>query len=183
MMSSQEKKLLKRAQTFDKSALATIYDEYSDKLFAYAVRRVGNAQQAEDFVAETFHRFLKALERGGGPEDHLQAYLYRITHNLITDHYRRSPPPPLELDEDRYSEDLNQPANVLADEMKAERVRQALQHLTPGQQQVILLRYVEGFSNREIAQTMNKSVGAVKAQHHRAISSLERILGQKEADT
>lgn len=175
-MPPNEKKLLQKARNLDRAALAAIYDEYSDKLFAYAVRRVGNAQQAEDFVAETFHRFLKALESGGGPDDHLQAYLYRITHNLITDYYRRSPPPPLELEEDQHSEDLDQPASILADQLKAERVRKALQHLTPGQQQVILLRYVEGFSNQEIAQTMDKTVGAVKAQHHRAIASLERLL-------
>lgn len=182
-MTSKERKLLQKAQNLDSEALGAIYDEYSDQLFAYAVRRVGNAQQAEDFVAETFQRFLSALESGGGPEDHLQAYLYRITHNLITDHYRRSPPPPLELDEDRYSEDLNQPANILAEEMKAEQVRKALQHLTPGQQQVIVLRYVEGFSNQDIAETMNKTVGAVKSQHHRALASLERILADEEAES
>jgi len=182
-MSSDENLLLKKVKKLDSEALAAIYDEYSDKLFAYAVRRVGNSQQAEDFVAETFHRFLKAIEDGGGPDDHLQAYLYRITHNLITDHYRRTPPPPLELDEDHYSEEYHQPASILAEKLKAEKIRRALHHLTPGQQQVILLKYVEGFSNQEIAQTMEKTVGAVKSQHHRAIASLERILVNEEEES
>ncbi len=179
-MSTEEKRLLEKAKRFDREALGVIYDRYSDKLFAYAVRRIGNAQQAEDMVAETFSRFLEALEHGGGPDDHLQAYLYRITHNLITDHYRRSPPPPLELDEDRYHEDFNQPSKLLSNQLKAEKLRRAIQHLTPGQQQVILLKFVEGFSNQEIAQTMKKSVGAVKSQQHRALASLERILNDEE---
>lgn len=182
-MSLKEKDLLKRARKLDSEALGTIYDRYSDPLFAYAVRRVGNPQQAEDFVAETFSRFLQALESGGGPEEHLQAYLYRITHNLITDHFRRSPPPPLELDEDRYSEDLAQPASILAEQMKADRLRKALQHLTPGQQQVVLLKYIEGFSNQEIAETMDKTVGAVKSQAYRALASLQRLLTEEEDES
>jgi RNA polymerase sigma-70 factor (ECF subfamily) len=182
-MSSKEKDLLQRARKLDSEALGTIYDMYSDPLFAYAVRRVGNAQQAEDFVAETFSRFLKALKSGGGPEDHLQAYLYRITHNLITDHYRRTPPPPLELDEDRYSEEFAQPASIVANKMRAEQIRRALQHLTPGQQQVILLKYVEGFSNQEIAETMDKTVGAVKSQAYRAVASLQRLLVEDEDES
>jgi len=182
-MSSKEKNLLQRARKLDSEALGMIYDTYSDKLYAYAVRRVGNAQQAEDFVAETFSRFLQALKSGGGPKDHLQAYLYRIAHNLITDHYRREPPPPLELDEDRYSEDLGQPADILTKQMKAERLQKALQHLTPGQQQVIMLKYMEGFSNQEIAETMEKSPGAVRSQAHRALTSLERILVDEEDES
>ncbi|RLE00351.1 MAG: hypothetical protein DRJ13_08745, partial [Bacteroidetes bacterium] len=100
MMDSNPEILLKKARQYDQNALADIYDLYSDALFAYAYKHVGKSQVAEDLVAETFSRFLKALERGGGPKDHLRAYLYRITHNLITDSYRREPPSPLELDEE-----------------------------------------------------------------------------------
>lgn len=180
-MSRSEKKLIRQAKQFDQQALAEIYDQYSDALFQYAVRRVSSAQQAEDFVSETFQRFLDALEKGGGPEEHLQAYLYRITHNLITDHYRREPPPPLQLEEDRLSHDQGQPAELLSERLQAERIRKALRLLTPGQQQVIVLKYLQGFSNQEIALTMEKSVGAVKGLAHRGLNALERILLENKA--
>lgn len=179
-MSGKEKRLIKKARAFDQVALGEIYDTYSDPLYEYAVRRVGSPQQAEDFVAETFQRFLEALEKGGGPDEYLQAYLYRITHNLITDHYRREPPPPLQLEEDRIQSDLKQPARIIDQQIEAERIRRALRHLTPGQQQVIVLKYLQELSNQEVAQVMDKTVGAVKTQAHRALASLERILLEEE---
>lgn len=175
-MTSNPEKLLKGARAFDQDALAKIYDVFSDALYAYAYKHVGTAQVAEDIVAETFRRFLTALERGGGPQDHLRAYLYRITHNLITDLYRREPPPAQELDEERLVEEGPGPAGMLDERQESERVRQALRLLTPEQRQVVILKYLEGWSSEEIAQTMEKSLGAVKALQHRGLAALQRIL-------
>lgn len=175
-MTSNPEKLLKSARAFDQNALAKIYDLYSDALYAYAYKHVGTAQVAEDIVAETFRRFLTALERGGGPQDHLQAYLYRISHNLITDLYRREPPPAQELDEDRLVEEGPGPSGMMDEQQETERVRQALRLLTPEQRQVVTLKYLEGWSSDEIAQSLGKSLGAVKALQHRGVAALQRIL-------
>lgn len=179
-MSNNPEKLLQQARAFDQEALAKIYDLYSDALYAYAYKHVGTAQIAEDLVAETFRRFLSALERGGGPQDHLRAYLYRITHNLITDLYRREPPPAQELDEDRLVEDSPGPSGVLDEQQESDRVRGALRLLTPDQRQVLTLKYLEGWTSNEIAQTMDKSLGAVKALQHRGVAALQRILLEGE---
>ena len=92
-----EHDLLRRARVFERQALTEIYDQYSHKLYNYAVRQLGDADLAEECVAETFARFLRAIKSGGGPEKYLQAYLYRVAHNWITDLYRRQPPLPLSL--------------------------------------------------------------------------------------
>ena len=168
--------LLKKARQYDQKALAKIYDLYSDALFAYAYKHVGKSQVAEDLVAETFSRFLKALERGGGPKDHLRAFLYRITHNLITDSYRREPPPPLELEEDRLAEEGSDPTSIVVELQDADRVRNALRLITPEQRQVITLRFLESWSGPEIAQAMDKSLGSIKALQHRGLAALQRIL-------
>ena len=179
-MSKNPQKLLLKARSFDQEALTQIYDLFSDALFAYAFKHVGDSQVAEDLVAETFQRFLSALERGGGPTEHLRAYLYRITHNLITDLYRREPPPTQELDEERLVEDKPGPASLVAEGEDAELVRKALQLLTEDQRQVLTLKYLEGWSSTEIAQSMDKTLGAVKALQHRGVASLQRILLGKE---
>jgi RNA polymerase sigma-70 factor (ECF subfamily) len=176
MMSSNPETLIEKARSFDQDTLGEIYDQFSDSLYSYAYKQVGDSQVAEDLVAETFKRFLIALERGGGPKEHLRAYLYRITHNLITDLYRREPPPSLELDEDRVPEDSTDPSGLISDIQEADIVRRALQLITPEQRQVIMLRFIEGWSSQEIAQVMGKSIGAVKALQHRGIASLQRIL-------
>lgn len=168
--------LLKKARQYDQKALIEIYDLYSDALFAYAFKHVGKSQLAEDLVAETFSRFLKALESGGGPEEHLRAYLYSITHNLITDSFRRAAPPTLELDEEITPEEGTDPISIVAEMQDADRVRKALQLITPEQRQVIALRFLEGWSGPEIAQAMDKSLGSIKALQHRGLAALQRIL-------
>ena len=175
-MPSNPEVLLRKARKYNQKALADIYDLYSDALFGYAFKHVGDSQAAEDIVAETFSRFLKALERGGGPKEHLQAYLYRITHNLITDMYRREPPPPLELEEEILPGEDSDPPTIVAEMQDADRVRMALQLITPEQRQVIALKFLEGWSGPEIAQAMDKSLGSIKALQHRGLAALQRIL-------
>jgi RNA polymerase sigma-70 factor (ECF subfamily) len=175
-MSSTPDQLLKRARAQDKKALVEIYDLFSDELFTYAYKHVGDSQRAEDLVSETFFRFLGALERGGGPREYLRAYLYRITHNLITDLFRRQPPPALELEEDQYADDKPGPTGIVSSREEEDRVRQALRLLTPEQRQVVVLKYLEGWSSLEISQAAGKSLGAVKALQHRGLAALQRIL-------
>jgi RNA polymerase sigma-70 factor (ECF subfamily) len=176
MSNAQQEQLLIRAKSLDKDALVEIYDLYSDALFAYAYKQLGDAEVAEDLVSETFYRFLGAIERGGGPEDHLRAYLYRITHNLINDHFRQKSPPTLELKEERIPEEKPGPPSRLIHKQDVERIRSALRLLTAEQRQVVVLRFLEGWSSQEIAKAMNKSLGAIKALQHRGLAALKRIL-------
>jgi RNA polymerase sigma-70 factor (ECF subfamily) len=182
-MAENPERLLQKARAFDQEALVKIYDLYSDALYAYTFKHVGNAQVAEDLVADTFSKFLTALERGGGPTDHLRAYLYRITHNLITDLYRREPPPAVELEEERLEEDTPGPPGILAAQQESDQVRHALRLLTPEQRQVVTLKFLEGWTTAEIAHLLDKSLGAVKALQHRGIASLQRILLEDQNPT
>ncbi len=136
---------------------------------------------AEDCVADTFSRFLLALKRGGGPRQHLQAYLYRVAHNWVVDHYRRTPPVALE-DQKALRSDVDL-AQRVEHKLESERVRAALRLLTDEQRQVIVLKYLEELSNQEVANIMGKTVGAVKAMQHRALASLERLLIAAEEET
>ncbi len=167
--------LLQQARQFDPQALAAIYDAYSPGLYRYAMRRLGDQQLAEDCVGETFSRLLKALQNGRGPADHLQAYLYRVAHNWIVDQYRREPPPAEELDEEMV-EKQDGPEEQAASHQRQERLRAVLKQLTPDQQQVIALKYLEGWENESIARALRKPVGAVKALQHRALAALKKKL-------
>ena len=172
--------LIERARRFDLTALAEVYDRYSPGIYSYALHLLGNPQQAEDCTSDTFTRYLQALQDGGGPEFHLQAYLYRIAHNQITDIYRRQPPPPLSLLDDIPCADPELIQTVI-DQIDKEQVRSALMNLTPDQRQVIALKYLEGWENEMIALTLEKPVGTIKSLQHRAIGALRRmLLPQKE---
>jgi RNA polymerase sigma-70 factor (ECF subfamily) len=176
-MSAQDAKWLQDARRRDRKVLAEIYDELSPELYRYAYRLLGAADAAEDIVSETFLRFLRAIEAGGGPRDNLRAYLYRIAHNLAMDVHRRSP-----ADTDAPDPDVpvaplsDDPARQAEDRISAEIARGLIWRLTPDQRQVILLKFFQGLSNDEVAAALEKPVGAVKALQHRGLSAMRRML-------
>jgi RNA polymerase sigma-70 factor (ECF subfamily) len=171
--------LLQHARLFDQQALAMIYDTHSPGLYRYSMHRLGDQAIAEDCVADTFTRFLQALQAGRGPKDFLQAYLYRTAHNWIADHYRRGAAPSEELDEENKDE-RPLPEEELHRRQYRERLRTALQQLTGDQQQVVTLKFLEGWENEAIARSLKKPVGAVKSLQHRALATLKRILEDED---
>ena len=173
-----EKDLLQAALRFESGALAHIYDLYSPELYRYASRLLSDSSLSEECVAETFSRFLKAMHARRGPKKHLRAYLYRIAHNWIVDYYRRTHET-VEL-KDVHLGDDNTPEQEASLRIRQAQVREAISQLTPDQQRVIVLKYLEGWKNKEIAQTLKKPVGAVKSLQHRALASLQKYLSNKE---
>ena len=171
--------LLELARRFDQQTLAQIYDSYSPGLYRYAMRRLSDQNAAEDCVAETFSRFLNALQARRGPKSFLQAYLYRMAHNWIVDHYRREPNEPVELKEETHDENAN-PEVDTSRHLQQKGLHMALRKLTPDQQQVISLKYLEGWENEEIARSLKRPVGAVKSLQHRALATLQRIMNREE---
>ena len=181
-MNSSEEELLKHAYQLDGQALAKIYDLHSDELYRYAMRLLGDVDIAEECVSETFTRFLNALHRKKGPRDHLRAYLFRIAHNWITDFYRRAKPETEDIDDEiSLASDENPPQKAFMN-MEMARVRKALMKLTPEQREVISLKFLEGWSNDEVATHIRKPVGSVKSLQHRGLAALKRILLDKNND-
>lgn len=180
-MESQED-LVSRARRWEQEALVEIYETHSAELYRYAARQLGDAALAEECVAETFSRFLRALHAGNGPAHHLRAYLYRIAHNWITDlwHQRTA-----SVDAGPQASDLaaEDPLPELIERLRLDSVRAALAELTPEQRQVVVLRYLEGWPHDEIARVLQKSKGSVKALQHRALANLRRMLLNGEQST
>lgn len=173
---TEEQQLLHLAAQLNTRALAEIYDAYSSGIYRYAMHRLGDTAVAEDCVAETFARFLKALQERRGPREHLQAYLYRIAHNWIVDFYRNNEQTS-ELSEALRSE-ADIPEDEAAKHIRQKQVRKAIRSLTPDQQNVVALKYLEDWCNEEIACALHKPVGAVKSIQHRALKSLQKLLAE-----
>lgn len=176
-----EKDLLSAAKNWRRDALTEIYDRYNDELYAYAMRRIGNPSLAEECVAETFHRFLDVLRRGKGPERYLRAYLYRTAHNWLIDQHRRGETTSLQESDDHQDKnvkgDLPNPLDATLEKDRTRETRSALEQITPDQRQALTLRFIEGWSLKETARAMERSVGAVKALQHRGLAAMRRVLG------
>jgi RNA polymerase sigma-70 factor (ECF subfamily) len=179
MHGRNERELLDFARRFDQDALAEIYDRFNGPIYYYSLRLLGDAILAEDCAAETFSRFLHALQAGGGPTANIKAYLFRSAHNWIVDHFRRTPPLPLDAQVDLVHPD-GDPSEKAGERILQAKVRRALRLLTDEQRQIMALRFIEGWELEEIAACVDKPVGAVKALQHRAVMALRKMLPEEE---
>lgn len=173
---TEEATLLERIRQYDQAALAQVYDQYYDRIYRYVFRFVGQVGSAEDLTANVFLRLLSAVRSGNEPRTNLLAWLYRVAHNLVVDSFRRGPAAEeLELTEwlEGYEQDLT---HIVEQKLQMERVRRALLDLTPAQQQVIALKFLEGLDSVEVAAILDKSEGAIDALQHRALLALRQAL-------
>jgi RNA polymerase sigma-70 factor (ECF subfamily) len=174
---ASEQALLKRAKQLDETALTALYDRYAPRVYAYIYRRVSDAQLAENLTGDVFVRVLHAIQAERFWHTSFQAWLYRIAHNLVVDHYRQRPPAaPVSLEQAMTFSDGDDPADAVQENLDHERLWAAIGRLTPEQQHVLALRFGQGLTARETAQVVDKTTGAVEALQRRALAALRRIL-------
>jgi RNA polymerase sigma-70 factor (ECF subfamily) len=171
-----ETELLRRVRALDELALAAVFDIYYEPLYRYIYHHVGHATTAEDLAAEVFNRLLGKLEEGSGPRHYLKAWLYRVAHNLVVDDARRRK----HRDHDPLDPDMADDSAGTAARahhvIRAGHVQRALSALTDKQRTVVVMKYLEGWENEEIAFTLGLSVGAVKSLRVRGVDALRREL-------
>ena len=175
---ADEQALVEAARRLEDGAWQTLYERHYPRLYSYLYYRVGDAEGAEDLTAEVFERAVRGIGRYQQRGSSLGAWLMRIARNLAHDHYRRQkvrPPDPLELNE-AWFRGGDDPAHRAVHNESSRLLRQALERLTPEQRDVILLRFVARMTGPEIARSMGKTAGAVKAIQHRGLASLRREL-------
>lgn len=174
---ARDERLVQRAISGDADAFASLYDDYADRVYRFALFRVSDVQTAEDLTSQVFLKAWENLNRfqlRGAP---FSAWLFRVARNTIIDHYRtRKETLPLEaaLSVGETGDD-DVDARVER-QQEADWLRAALQRLTEDQRQVLSLRFIEGLSTKEIATVMGKQEGAVRALQMRGLQALADII-------
>ncbi len=178
----QEQALLKRLHQLEEAALAEVFDTYYQPLYRFIYHHVREQRTAEDLAAEVFTRLLDHLRRRRGPNKHLKAWLYRVAYNLCVDHARRSVHRDhLTLEQPLAGPDPD-PSDQVDQRLRAEKVAQAIQRLAGPQQAVIILKFLEGMGNAEVAALLGMSVAAVKAHQHRGLKRMRQLLSAAGVD-
>lgn len=168
---------LDKDKPLDRDRLAAIYDDCHQPIYRYVYRLVGDVETTRDLVADVFCRLLQSAQNGSNPPRNAEAWLYRTAHNIVVDYYRyQQHRRHLTLDGEMVSATEEDLVHATERRLSAAQVRAALRYLTPDQQQVIALKYLEGLSNQEVAAVLEKTVGAVKSLQHRALCALRRQL-------
>jgi RNA polymerase sigma-70 factor (ECF subfamily) len=171
--------LLNRARALDPEALAQIHDAYYTSIFRYITFRVSDHQTAEDLTSEVFTRLLSALRDRHAPQNTIRGWLFGAASIVVKEHYRQQKRAQFTELNDSLTSGLATPDQAMESKILRERVKDALDDLTEDQQQVLALRYGYEMSFREVADTLDKSEGAVKQLRARALAALSKMLGEQ----
>jgi len=165
-----DERLLIEAAQRDPARFAELYENNFERVYAYIVRRVGNRAETEDLTSEVFHQALANLKRFEWRGIPFAAWLFRIAANLISDRWQRSG---REVADDSGLIDTAQVSPAEIEEVERRATLYRLVNTLPDEQQrVVVLRFVEQKSIKEVAQEIRKTEGAVKQLQFRALSTL-----------
>jgi RNA polymerase sigma-70 factor, ECF subfamily len=164
-----DERLLIEAAQKDPARFADLYELNFERVYAYAVKRVRDRADAEDLTADVFHhafRNLKQFEWRGIP---FAAWLFRIAANQISDRRRRSG---REIADEAVDGAQVSSAEIEEVERRATLFR-LVDTLPAEQKRVVMLRFVDQKSIKEVAKEIRKTEGAVKQLQFRALSTLK----------
>jgi len=174
ILNTNESQLIQQAKNGHEDALTELYQRHIHTIYRYILFRVGDAEAAEDIASEVFMQMVRALPRYQDRGAPFAAWLFRIAHDRLVDHLRRSAlHQPADLPE-AVEDDCPGPETQAETNMNHAHLREAISRLTDEQQAVLQLRFIEDYSLEETARLMNKTVGAIKALQHRALKTLAR---------
>jgi|SRR5438128_4493560 len=160
-----DERLLIEAAQSDPTRFGELYEENFARVYAFIARRVRDRQEAQDLTSQVFERALANLNRFEWRGTPFAAWLYRMASNAIADHYHAK------------SRELQwQQPEITNDEIEgAERraiLSRCIDRLPQEQKRVVIMRFFEERSIREVAEKIGKSEGAIKQLQWRALQKL-----------
>ena len=169
---TDERNRIEAAQK-DPARFADLYDLYFDRMYAFVAGRVRDRSVAQDVTAEVFHQALANLKKYEWRGVPFSAWLYRIAVNAMNDHFQRTArergqvAPVAEA----------QPAEIEQVEQRAT-LHRLVDSLPSDQRRVLVMRFAEERSIREIATELGRSEGAIKQLQWRGLQTLRARVGQ-----
>ncbi len=176
----KDRELVEKAKKGDAEAFGQLYLKYLSGIYRYFYFRIGQDQPAaEDLAQQVFFKAWKALPSYKQQGLAFSAWLYAIAHNQLVDAYR------IRKETSRLADSYPGEDDALGKVVTGEEhalLYKAIEALSDDQKQVILLKFVEDFGNREISAITGKREEAIRALQHRAIAKLREILEKENGN-
>ncbi len=179
-----ERKDISKAKDGEEEAFGRLYDKYMPVIYRFIFLKVGGQKaQAEDICHEVF---LSAWQNIGNFRFQgypFSSWLYRIASNAVIDYYRTRK---INVNIDFVPEEA-----VVADvslnekfdnQLDLQTIRVCLKKLEPAYQDVLIMKFVEELSNKEISAALQKSEGAVRVIQHRAIKQIKKHIENERSN-
>lgn len=177
----QEEQTVKRAVQGDQQAFGQLYDAYVDSIYRFVFLRVEDQQTAEDISATVFLKAWEKLESYQPRGIPFRAWLFRIARNAVIDHYRtRKEVAPLEAAVNVFDKNAVSVSENVSTHIEAQKIMALMDNLTEDQRNVLTLKLVHGLNTQEVAKTLGKRQGAVRALQMRGLQALAKLMENED---
>jgi RNA polymerase sigma-70 factor (ECF subfamily) len=160
-------------------ALTRLYEEKYEKVARYIFVRIGDQQEAEDLASETFIRALRSLDSYQERGLPMEAWIFKIAHNLVIDYLRRASKKQMVPIDDVVIQDSANTEEAAESDIQIGKVSEALKLLPQSQREVIELRFFADLSSIEAGKVLNKKPGAVREMQRVALQSLRKTMDRE----
>ncbi len=163
----------------NRKKFSKIYNKHIDKLYRFVFLKVSSTEIAEDVTAQVFTKGWRKF-KSGAKIDNVSAYLFQIARAEIANHYRQSAK--YKIISTAAVEVIEEGPTIEEEQQKkgqVEDMEQYLGQLKDEYQDVLILRYIDGYSIGEIALMMDKKEGTVRVLMHRALQALREKMDGK----
>lgn len=176
MRGESEAQIIARAKNGDADAISQLYERYAPQVRRYIASRLGDPQLAEDVCSDVFVKMLEGLDRYEDRGWPFSAWLYRIAYARTMDMLRQAKRrPSVPLDESA-PQALEPHDDAVIARIAYHEIQGLMRVLTSDQRLVLRLRFDEDRSLAEIAESLGRTIGSVKALQHRGLTRLAEIL-------
>lgn len=172
---------MKEMNTKTEKVFMESYEEFSDAIFRYALFQTSNKETALDITQDTFIKTWQYLQKGEEVEN-IRAFLYRVAKNLIIDYRRKKKSSSLDQILEAGTDFTEQP-NVLEEkeddfdrERDKEKILKTIDKIDEKYKEILLMRYVEEMSIKEIGDILEKSQNHISVMIHRGVEKLKKLL-------
>ncbi len=170
-----DRRLLERAQK-NAAGVAELFDAYFDRIYAYAYRRVGSRETAEDIAATVFEDAMNGIKHVRWQGKPIIAWLYRIAARRVADYYRtRRATEPLADRLELVGEAIDDAERMERDD-EYRAVRCGIERLSERDREIIRLAFFDELDGAEMAALLGCTANNVYVRLHRALKNLRAIL-------
>lgn len=151
------------------------YDKCADAIYRHLFFKTCDTELSKDLTQETFMKTWQYMAAGKQIEN-IKAFLYKIAGNLVIDNSRKKKEMSLDALEEAGAQFAQRDDDEFSDKVELERVRIAVDKLSEKYREIVLLRYVDDLSLKEIAHLKAISTNVVSVRINRAITKLRKLL-------
>ena len=179
MPTEQFTTLLAAARGGSEAAWQELYNGLAPVVLGYL--RANGSPDPEDVLSEVFLQVARDIAKFDGEERGFRSWVFTIAHHRLIDARRHSARRPVELapEPPEPDEHVDDAADLALARIGTEEVQRVLETLSPDQRAVLLLRVIGDMSIEDVAKTVGKRTGAVKALQRRGLAAIKRELGRK----